>query len=124
MELELIQDVRQAGWCLTPQRRIVIAVLAATRAHLTALEILARARRRLPRLNKAAVYRALDLLVHLSVVNPIDLGLGDIHYELNCQSHHHHRVCRRCGQIANADESVLGSLERDLRTRYGFAPFL
>ena len=124
MEHPLIHDLRQAGYRLTPQREAVITVLGKTREHLTAPEILRRAQRHIPRLNKSAVYRALDVLTHLSLVNPIDLGQGDIQYELNCLPHHHHLVCQRCGKIADADESVFGSLEKTLRAQYGFAPFL
>lgn len=124
MEHPLLHDLRQAGYRLTPQRKAVITVLGETHEHLTAPEILRRARRYIPRLNKSAVYRALDVLTHLSLVNPIDLGQGEIQYELNCHPHHHHLVCQQCGKIADADESVFGSLEKNLRTQYGFAPFL
>jgi len=124
LEHPLLDDLRQAGYCLTPQRQAVIAVLGETHEHLTAPEILRRARQGLPHLNKSAVYRALDVLVHLSLVNPIDLGQGNIQYELNYRPHHHHLVCQQCGKIADVDESVFGSLEKTLRTKYGIAPFL
>lgn len=39
----------------------------------------------LPRLNKSAVYRALDLLPRVGLVNPIDLGQGRIQYSLSCR---------------------------------------
>jgi Fur family ferric uptake transcriptional regulator len=125
LEYPLIRDLHQAGYRLTPQREVVLGVLSETREHLTAREILRRARRRLPRLNKSAVYRALDVLTHLSLVNPIDVGQGEMQYELHAQSHHHHHlVCQRCGKIADVDESVFGSVEKILRAQYGFAPFL
>ncbi|MBM3129861.1 MAG: transcriptional repressor [Chloroflexi bacterium] len=124
MEHPLIRDLRQAGYRLTPQREAVIAVLGETHAHLTAPEILRRAQEHIPHLNKSAVYRALDVLTHLSLVNPIDLGKGEIQYELNCLPHHHHLVCQQCGKITDVGESVFGELEKILRTQYGFAPFL
>jgi Fur family ferric uptake transcriptional regulator len=124
LEHPLIKDLRQAGYRLTPQREAVIAALGETQAHLTARDILRRARKRIPHLDKSAVYRALDVLTHLSLVNPIDLGQGDIQYELNCQPHHHHLVCQQCGKVADVDESIFRSLEKTLRAQYGFAPFL
>jgi Fur family ferric uptake transcriptional regulator len=124
LEHPLIRDLRQAGYRLTPQREAVIAVLGETREHLTAPEILRRAQRHIPHLNKSAVYRALDVLTHLSLVNPIDLGQGEVQYELNYSPHHHHLVCQHCGKIADVDESVFGALEKTLRAEYGFAPFL
>jgi Fur family ferric uptake transcriptional regulator len=124
LEHPLIKDLRRAGYRLTPQREAVIAALGETQAHLTARDILRRARKRIPHLDKSAVYRALDVLTHLSLVNPIDLGQGDIQYELNCQPHHHHLVCQQCGKVADVGENVFGSLAKTLRAQYGFAPFL
>lgn len=124
MNASLLDDLRQAGYRLTPQREAVLAVLSETREHLTAREILRRARRRLPRLNKSAVYRALDVLTHLSLVNPIDVGQGEIQYELNTQPHHHHLVCQQCGKITDIDGHAFNALDKLLRTEYGFAPFL
>ncbi len=124
MEHPLLNDLRQAGYRLTPQREAVIRVLGETHEHLTAHEIWRRARRHLPHLNKSAVYRALDVLTHLSLVNPIDLGQGEIQYELNVQPHHHHLVCQNCGKVTDIDERAFGTLEKILRTEYGFAPFL
>lgn len=124
MESSLLDDLRQAGYRLTPQREVVLVVLSETHEHLTAREILRRARRRLPRLNKSAVYRALDVLTHLSLVNPIDVGQGEMQYELNTQPHHHHLVCQHCGKITDIDGHAFNALDRILRTEYGFAPFL
>lgn len=124
MKHPLIQDLRAAGYRLTPQRQAVVTVLGETREHLTAPEILRRAQRHLPRLNKSAVYRVLDILTHLGLVNPIDLGQGEIQYELNCQPHHHHLVCQQCGKIDEVDENIFGELDETLQTRFGFSAFL
>lgn len=119
-----MDDLHCAGYRLTPQREVVLEVLSETREHLTAREILRRARRRLPRLHKSAVYRALDVLTHLSLVNPIDVGQGEIQYELNTQPHHHHLVCQQCGKITDVDGQAFNALDTLLRAEYGFAPFL
>lgn len=124
MKSSLLDDLHQAGYRLTPQREVVLEVLSETREHLTAREILRRARRRLPRLNKSAVYRALDVLTHLSLVNPIDVGQGEIQYELNTQPRHHHLVCQQCGKITDIDGHAFNALDTILRSEYGFAPFL
>lgn len=124
MKSSLLDDLHRAGYRLTPQREVVLKVLSETREHLTAREILRRARRRLPHLNKSAVYRALEVLTHLSLVNPIDVGQGEIQYELNTQPHHHHLVCQQCGKITDIDGHAFNALDTILRSEYGFAPFL
>jgi Fur family transcriptional regulator, ferric uptake regulator len=117
---ELIQDLRQHGCRLTPQRQMILSVIYENDAHISAEQILKRVRRRYPRANKSAVYRTLDLLTRLSLVNPTDLGQGCVEYELHRHPHHHHLLCRRCHQMVQADASVFASLEKLLRNRYKF----
>lgn len=118
--LQLVQSLRQAGHRLTPQRESVLAVIAESDAHLTAEEILAHVRERYPYLNKSAVYRSLELLTGLGLVNQTDLGHGRIEYELHRHPHHHHLVCRRCKHIQRIDHAVLQSLQRKLKNDFGF----
>lgn len=118
--LELVQSLRESGHRLTPQRESVLAVIAASGGHLTAEEILARVRKRYPYLNKSAVYRSLELLTELSLVNPTDLGHGRIEYELHRHPHHHHLICRHCKHVQQIDHTALQTLQRKLERDFGF----
>ncbi len=115
-----LTDLRQAGRRLTPQREMILAVICESGCHLTAEEILTRARERYPHLNKSAVYRTLDLLTRLNLVNQIDFGEGRIEYEIHAHPHHHHLLCRKCGQRTEVDERLFRSLEKNLLGDYGF----
>lgn len=115
-----LQDLRQKGHRLTPQREMVLSVICASPGHLTADEILKRVRKRYPYINKSAVYRTLDLLTRLRLVNPTDLGQGCIEYEIHQQPHHHHLLCRNCRKMILVDASAFRSLEKTLREEYGF----
>ncbi len=118
--LELVQSLRDAGHRLTPQRESVLAVIADSDGHLTAEEILARVRQRYPYLNKSAVYRSLDLLTELSLVNQTDLGHGRVEYELHRHPHHHHLICRHCKGVQQIDQAVMNSLHKKLEKDFGF----
>jgi Fur family ferric uptake transcriptional regulator len=118
--LELVQSLRQSGHRLTPQRESVLAVIAESDRHLTAEEILARVRERYPYLNKSAVYRSLELLTQLSLINQTDLGHGRVEYELHRHPHHHHLVCRHCKHIQQIEHSVLHTLQKKLANEFGF----
>lgn len=117
----LLEDLRQTGHRLTPQREMILEVICASNGHLTAEDILERARTRYPYLNKSAVYRTLDLLTQLSLVNVIDFGSGRVEYEIHAHPHHHHLLCRRCGHRTEVDEHVFAPLEKALLADYGFA---
>ncbi len=117
---ELMEQLRASGHRLTPQRESVLTVLAESDTHLTAEEVIQRVRRRYPYLNNSAVYRSLDLLTGLGLVNQTDLGQGRVEYELHVHPHHHHLVCRSCGSITRVEHACFKPLERQLRERYGF----
>jgi Fur family ferric uptake transcriptional regulator len=117
---EYLQSLRQHGHRLTPQREMILSVICESEGHLTADEIIARARKRYPRFNKSAVYRTLDLLVRHGLVNPTDFGQGCVTYEIHQHPHHHHLVCRQCRKMLEIDDRVFASIEKQLREDYGF----
>jgi Fur family ferric uptake transcriptional regulator len=116
----LLDGLRQAGHRLTPQREMILSVICESGGHLTADDILKRVRKRYPYINKSAVYRTLDLLTRLNLVNQTDFGQGRVEYEIHQHPHHHHIVCRKCGQMTAVDERIFVSLEKTLRAEYGF----
>ncbi|MBI5030377.1 MAG: transcriptional repressor [Chloroflexi bacterium] len=118
--VSMVDDLRQKGHRLTPQREMVLSVICESQGHISADEILKRVRKRYPYLNKSAVYRTLDLLTRTNLVHPTDLGQGCIEYEIHQHPHHHHLLCRNCHKMVEADESIFDSVEKTLREDYGF----
>ncbi len=116
-----LDGLRQAGHRLTPQREMILSVICESGGHLTADAILQRVRVRYPYLNKSAVYRTLELLARLGLVNPTDLGHGQVEYEVHRDPHHHHLVCQRCGRITEVEQRVFAALDKQLREKYEFA---
>ena len=120
-QFEVIQRLKEYGYRLTPQREIMLSVLAKNNKHLSAEEVLRRVRRTYPYLNKSVVYRNLELLTELGLVSQTNLGQGAIEFELHQHPHHHHIVCRHCHHSAEVAPELFGGLELELRKRYGFA---
>jgi Fur family ferric uptake transcriptional regulator len=116
----MLADLREKGRRLTPQREIVLSVICESEGHISAEEILTRVRARYPYLNKSAVYRTLDLLAQLNLVNVTDFGAGRALYELHRDPHHHHLVCRQCRKITDTDARIFDSIEKKLLAEYGF----
>jgi len=122
--IAMLADLRERGHRLTPQREMVLSVICETAGHVSADEILARVRARYPYLNKSAIYRTLDLLCELNLVNQTDFGEGRTLYEIHRHPHHHHLVCRECHGMTEIDGRVFSTLEKKLRDEYAFAPDL
>jgi Fur family ferric uptake transcriptional regulator len=99
------EALSSAGFRSGGGRRQVVKLLGSENCALTALEI----DRRLPAVGRATVYRALDQLESLGLVQRVDLGSEAAGYErLDPKGHHHHHiVCERCGRvIAFEDEGL------------------
>ncbi|HEX4467094.1 MAG TPA: Fur family transcriptional regulator [Solirubrobacteraceae bacterium] len=83
-------------------RGAVIELLGGERCALTALEIEQALRSRSARVvSRASVYRILDELERLDLVQRVDIGQAMVRYERACghDEHHHHLVCDECGLV-------------------------
>ena len=107
-----IKMLRSKGHRLTPQRMVVLDALHILPGYSTAEEVWAGALRADPSLDRATVYRTLELLQSLDMVLVLDRE-GDLHrYSLHTgQSHHFHLLCTSCGQLIDADLDLLQPLQ-------------
>jgi Fur family ferric uptake transcriptional regulator len=120
----LLADLRRKGYRITPQREIIIEVIAHTDDHMTAEEIFAQVQTRTQALNLATVYRTLDMLVDEGLATRINLGEGQVSYATVKHGPHIHLVCRACGQIMNADPQLLEAVANRLQPEHNFNPDL
>ncbi len=101
--------LRDQGLRVTPQRRAVLAAFEDGRAgHLTADEVLRRARRRVPEVSRATVYNALSEFVTAGLLTAIE-GTGSRLYDPNLAPHHHFR-CRACHHLFDVHPDGAGRL--------------
>jgi Fe2+ or Zn2+ uptake regulation protein len=115
----LVEQFRQHGYKMTPQRRAIIQVIAdCTSLHPTAEQIHDRVTEQMPDISLATVYNTLRELVGIDQIFELSLGLGTRHYELSCEEHAH-LVCLQCGMIrdVSGDVSQVATL---FRHRNGF----
>lgn len=115
----LITHVRSAGGRITVARRALLGVLVTTEAHLTAEELAAEVQKTYPDVHLSTVYRTLDALERMGVVDHVHLGHGGAIYHL-ADSTHHHLVCEVCGVVVEVDEDTLAPLAQHLADAYGF----
>ena len=116
----LLADLRQRGFRITPQREMIIQIIAHQDTHLTAEEIYTQVNQRSHALNLATVYRTLELLVETGILSRIDLGEGQVSYASQHHGAHIHLVCRCCGAMTNASPALLETLHRQLQAQYQF----
>jgi len=119
-----IDTLRSRGYRITPQREMIIEAIAHGGHHVNAEEVHARIQPRTRCVNIATVYRTLDLLVEQGLASRIDLGEGRVIYATYQHGPHIHLVCRQCGQVTDADQDLLSTLNQQLQSVYQFAPDL
>ena len=72
-------------------------------------------------MGRATIFRALDLLTSLGVVERLDLPSG-AHAYVVCEpdKHHHHLVCSGCGRSEDVADGELARLVDEIGQRNGY----
>ena len=81
----------------TPQRRLILEIIQ--QGHFNADEIYLLARKQNPRISLSTVYRTLQKLKQLGVIDEHHFDEAHHHYELKSGDEHYHLVCLDCGKI-------------------------
>jgi Fur family transcriptional regulator, ferric uptake regulator len=112
-------ELRARGYRLTPQRQLVLEAVAEL-GHATPEDIATAVRRTASGVNISTVYRTLELLEELGLVQHTHLGHGAPTYSVATDVDHVHLVCRHCGAVQEADVELLGEAVRRLADERGF----
>jgi Fur family ferric uptake transcriptional regulator len=106
-----LEALQAAGHRRGGARTAVVEALARHDCAVTALDLDDELRRRKPPVARASVYRALEQLKDLGLVQRIEVCPGTAGYERVEPDghHHHHAICSECGRMVPFEDS---SLER------------
>ncbi len=115
----IYQTVRESGGRLTVPTRILIDVLTNNAAHLTAEDLNAEIERRASGIAPSTIYRLLQRLGDLGVVEHVHSGNGPAFYHLR-ESGHAHLVCNDCGTVIDIPDTLLHNLAHTIDDMYDF----
>ncbi|HZM72214.1 MAG TPA: Fur family transcriptional regulator [Candidatus Polarisedimenticolia bacterium] len=116
----LVRALEQAGVRLTGPRREVAKLIEARTGHFTAADLEADPRAHRAHLGRATIFRSLDLLSTLGVIERIDLPNGEHAYVACEPEHHHHVVCSSCGRSSDFDDADLSAVVSSVAARTGY----
>lgn len=121
---QIKKKLHSKSYKLTPQREATLRVLLEhEKDHLSAEQIFLLVKDKEPEIGLATVYRTLELLSELKVVDKINFGDGVSRYDLRkegVQHFHHHLVCLECGSVEEIIEDLLGDVEKVVAEKWGF----
>jgi Fur family ferric uptake transcriptional regulator len=112
--------LRARGLRWTPQRGVLLDVLAGVHGHVTGAELLERTRRIDPAATPSTVYRTLDVLEEIGVVRHSHGREGRQEFHVNPEHAHGHLVCSSCGASWELAADEVAGLVGGLRDGRGF----
>ncbi len=92
-------ELQSNGYRLTDPRRVVLEIIASSRHVLSPLEVYERARRRSPRLGLVTVYRTLEKLEELGLIQRVHTPSGCQAFIAVEPGHQHLLICQECGRV-------------------------
>jgi Fe2+ or Zn2+ uptake regulation protein len=111
-----LNQLQENGYRLTEARRAVVEIVAATDRALTPLEVFDSARSANPRLGLVSVYRTLEKLEELHLIQRVHQPHGCQAFISAGKGHQHLLLCRRCGRVTFFEgdnlEPLLGAIAR------------
>jgi Fur family transcriptional regulator, ferric uptake regulator len=104
-----LRALGDAGFRKGGARGAVVELLGEEDCALSALEIEDKLQSRDRAIGRASVYRALEQLESLRLVQRLEMGTGTASYERVRPGgeHHHHLVCERCGAVVPFEDARL-----------------
>jgi len=117
---EWISKVQSLGYRLTAPRRVIIEIMASTHYALSPIDLYDQGRRQYPGLGLVTVYRTLEKLEELGLVQRVHQPGGCHMYIRAAQGHQHILLCQKCGQAVYFGGDNLNPLVTRLSTETGF----
>ncbi|SFB87994.1 Fur family transcriptional regulator, ferric uptake regulator [Alkalibacterium subtropicum] len=118
------KKLHEAGFKLTPQRELTVEVLLEKeKDHLSAEEVYLLVKAKNTGIGLATVYRTLEILTELQIINKLTFQDGIARYDLNMNEdkhQHHHLLCLKCGKIEEVKNDMLLEIEMEIEKEYHF----
>ena len=115
-----LAKLQESGYRLTEPRRAIVDLLAASERALGPLELYDEGRRDYHRLGLVTVYRTLEKLEELGLVQRVHQPGGCNMYLSASSGHEHMLVCTACGRVAFFSGDDLHGLMDSIAQRSGY----
>lgn len=117
--------LKTKGLKVTVQRLAVLNILKERDdEHLTAEEIYDLVKKNHPEIGLATVYRTIQLLSDMGIIDKLSLDDGFTRYEmgksLSSGHRHHHLICLSCNKIFSFEKDFMEPLENEIEKVTGF----
>ena len=115
-----LTQLQENGYRLTEARRAVVETVAATDRALTPIEVFDMAREQNPALGLVTVYRTLEKLEELHLIQRVHQPEGCQAFIAASQAHQHLLLCQNCGQVKFFEGDDLDALIATISKKTGY----
>jgi len=115
-----LTQLNEQGYRLTSARRAVAETMAASTRSLTPIEVYDKAREQYPALGLVTVYRTLEKLEELHLIQRVHQPQGCQAFISAGHGHQHLLLCRNCGRVAFFDGDDLDALTKSIARKTGY----
>lgn len=121
MNLDLtLSSLRDGGYRITKIRKEIVKIFSQASRPLSANEVGGELLKSGLTVNKTTIYRELQFLLVNGYLVEVYLHPKEVSYESSELKHHHHLVCKGCGDIAKVTNCLATDLEEDIYKKKGF----
>ncbi|XUX00587.1 MAG: Fur family transcriptional regulator [Dehalogenimonas sp.] len=117
---DFLANLKTAGYKLTPQRRAIIGAILSSDRSLTPQELHSMLVEKHPQIGLVTVYRTIELLYRLGFLCEIKAEGNARSFKAGSPEHHHHLVCRGCGEVVDFTGRCPVELKTNLEKETGF----
>ena len=115
-----LTQLQENGYRLTEARRAVIETIQGTRRALTPVEVFDIARKKYPALGLVSVYRTLEKLEELHLIQRVHQPQGCQAFIAGSDGHQHLLLCQNCGKVTFFEGDDLGPLMNSISEKTGY----
>ena len=116
----MIEKLKDKGLRVTPQRLVVLKILAKSEGHPSVEKIYERVKPHFPTTSLATIYKTVNLLKELGEVVELDFSEESNRYDGNKPYPHPHLICTKCKTIVDPDVATVTELSKELAKKTGY----
>ncbi len=117
---EWLDRLQERGYRLTGSRRTVVEIIACSQRVISPLEVYEQARSRTPGLGLVTVYRTVEKLEELGLIQRVHRPNGCQAFVASQNGHQHLLICKQCGNVQYFSGDQLESLMHDVESESGY----
>ena len=120
---QMLSRLKSDDFRITPQRLLVIRILAESERHPTVDQIYEQVKFEFPTTSLATVYKTIALLKELNEILELGFPDGSNRYDGNKPFPHPHVICTKCKKITDPDLINLDDLSEEMSRKTGYRIF-